>query len=489
MASLAVCSKGLLRTPTETNAPASNFFFGDVIGEGAYAKVYVTKRKKCKRLLAAKVMEILFIVKHGKQNSVLTEVRLLKRLQHPNLIKLFCSFKTKEHLFLITDYCSGGELRTQIDMHKNNSETCDTALPLPTVRFYLGEIISGIKYLHLNDIVHRDLKPENILLSNTGHVKLADLGSALDLTNCSSQSRTDFVGTAEYVSPELLRDDPVGKGSDIWSLGCIFFQMIVGRPPFRGESEYLTFQKIGEFSPASFLFPPSIDETCKSLIIAFLRKDPECRLGAGTKEMGFDFSALVAHPFFSGENSFSWLSLEKQNAPILLGVKSVPEPKKDGTIVDFSFLELDDIHSFGTEESDMASLTPMENIKIKDTLPQKPPFTLDQKWLDHIRKEEEVIYAGRLWKRRYFSCKERYFILTSSNIGPRLFYFDEDVMTLKGEIPWVGILYINLLSAKKFDIKTPNRTYHLSDESNQAHHWISAIEYVNRYFSQKAKNS
>lgn len=120
-------------------------------------------------------------------------------------------------------------------------------------QFYAAELILAIEHMHRKGIVHRDLKPENILLDEKMHTLIADFGSAriLDEKNgesdYESRKRTNsFVGTAHYVSPEILKGEQLTKAADLWALGCILYQMISGLPPFRAGSEYLIFQKILE---------------------------------------------------------------------------------------------------------------------------------------------------------------------------------------------------------------------------------------------------
>jgi 3-phosphoinositide dependent protein kinase-1 len=156
-----------------------------------------------------------------------------------------------------------------------------------------------------------DLKPENILISAYGHIKVTDFGTAKILpsspikvrTNPPSNranarpgrggSRKSFVGTAEYVSPEILRDQSASPASDLWAIGCILFQMLSGKTPFKGASEYLIFQAILK---CELSFPDKFDAVARDLVCKLVRLEPGDRLGAGPEGI----SALKEHPFFDG---------------------------------------------------------------------------------------------------------------------------------------------------------------------------------------------
>lgn len=124
-------------------------------------------------------------------------------------------------------------------------------LPFPLAQFYAMEIVNMLQHMHSKGIAHRDIKPENILLDANYHLKLGDFGTAkimdekkvsreIDPLGPESKGST-FVGTAEYVSPEVLLDKESGPASDLWALGCILYQFFAGRAPFKGKTEFLTF--------------------------------------------------------------------------------------------------------------------------------------------------------------------------------------------------------------------------------------------------------
>jgi 3-phosphoinositide dependent protein kinase-1 len=121
--------------------------------------------------------------------------------------------------------------------------------------------------------------------------------------------RNTFVGTAEYVSPEVLDDQEVGTETDLWALGCIIYQMFTGVSPFKDKTEYLTFKKILD---VNLIFPPNFPESARDLINSLLVKDPSKRLGSGSKGEENNFQALKSHPFFTG---VAWDELNGSSAP------------------------------------------------------------------------------------------------------------------------------------------------------------------------------
>ena len=186
-------------------------------------------------------------------------------------------------------------------------------------RFFAAEITNAMSHVHGNLICHRDLKPENLLLSETNHIKLTDFGTSKVLDGSvavisprqtspnvdvnrfrgssgnSNGPRNSFVGTAEYVAPEVLKGDAAGFSADFWSFGCILYQMLCGRPPFKGASEYLTFQQI---LSQQIDFPDYISDDARNLINELLINDPQQRLGC--KQGDQSWLTVQNHPFFSG---------------------------------------------------------------------------------------------------------------------------------------------------------------------------------------------
>ncbi|ETV97896.1 AGC/PDK1 protein kinase, variant [Aphanomyces invadans] len=304
----------------------SDFVFGSVLGQGSFAKVYHAQFKKTKANFAVKVMDQEFIKKHDKVPFVVMERQVMSKLSHPNIVKFYCSFKDDESLYMVMELCRGGELLSYICKERDAAKAqglLDTACSVPVVQFYMAQLIVALQYIHSNQVIHRDLKPDNILFSEQGHLKVTDFGTAT-LTD-SNEHATKFCGTAEYLSPEVLNDMPVGVGSDLWAVGCILFQMLTGRPPFRGETDFLTFQQILSHDSATMEFPAHVPETARDLIRQLLVLNLDARL--------IDYDAIQAHPFFTG---IDWPNISKATPPVVPEKVDLPTPTMDGASPNWS---------------------------------------------------------------------------------------------------------------------------------------------------------
>ncbi|QEL58048.1 hypothetical protein CJJ09_000079 [Candidozyma auris] len=198
---------------------------------------------------AVKILDKRHIIKEKKVKYVNIEKHALNRLSGcPGVISLFFTFQDKHSLYFVLDYAANGELLGLIKQYGTLNEDC--------TRYFGAQMLDAIKYMHDNGVIHRDIKPENVLLDEKYRIQITDFGTAKLLErkkNGHTGEEEDypldvraksFVGTAEYVSPELLENKYCGKPGDIWAFGCILYQLIAGKPPFKATNEYLTFQKI-----------------------------------------------------------------------------------------------------------------------------------------------------------------------------------------------------------------------------------------------------
>lgn len=274
-----------------------DFSFSRTLGEGSYSTVYLGTDRQTLREYAIKVLEKKHIIKEKKIKYVNIEKNTLNRLtEHPGIVRLYYTFQDETSLYYVLDLCSGGELLGVLKKTGTFDVEC--------TRFYGAQILDAIEYMHSRGVIHRDLKPENVLLDDQMHIKITDFGTAKllrdprdprppdnadNMQNQDDQRTASFVGTAEYVSPELLTNKSVGKPSDLWAFGCIIYQLIAGRPPFKGGSEYLTFQKIVNLE---FEFPEGFPPAARDLVERCLVLDPARRLTV---------EHIKNHEFFDGQ--------------------------------------------------------------------------------------------------------------------------------------------------------------------------------------------
>lgn len=241
-----------------------------VVGKGSYGKVLLVKKTDTKELYAMKVLKMKEIVRRGQVEHTKTERRILEAVNHPFIVKMNYAFKSETKLFFVLDYCPGGELFFYLSKIGRFKE--DAA------RFYASNILLALEELHKMNILYRDLKPENVLVGFDGYVKLTDFGLSKENVPGNSEAKS-LVGTAEYLSPEVLNRHPYGKATDWWSFGALIYEMLTGLPPFYSQDRDTMYKSIKGSDPdlrMTYLSPEAKD-ICSRL----LDKNPEKRLGSG----------------------------------------------------------------------------------------------------------------------------------------------------------------------------------------------------------------
>lgn len=169
--------------------------------------------------------------------GTLLERQVLMSLNHPFILNLHYSFQTTKHLYLIVEHINGGDLFYHLKKKGNFQEK--------EARFYGAQIILALKYIHSKKIIYRDLKPENILIDKDGYIKLADFG--ISKLNQEENLTYSILGTAEYIAPEIFNESKgYSQEVDVWSLGCLLYELVVGTPPFQGDPKLVKNQIIME---------------------------------------------------------------------------------------------------------------------------------------------------------------------------------------------------------------------------------------------------
>ncbi|KAL1756385.1 kinase-like domain-containing protein [Schizophyllum commune] len=281
-----------------------DFEMGDVLGEGAYSTVNLAKNTQTGQEYAIKIMYKEHLRRHNKVNMAFVEKDALIKIQaaggHPGIVRLERTWQDNWSFFYVLTLARNGDIQSLLFRLGSIS--------LPCARYYAAQLVDAVSFMHSVNVIHRDLKPENLLLDDDLRIKLTDFGTAKVLDSYDGRART-FVGTAQYQAPELLTASHTTRSSDLWAIGCNVYQMIAGRFPFAGPSEYLIFEKIKRLD---YEFPEGFDAEGKDLVQKLLVLDPTARLGAGTPGTQNDAAALKAHPFFS---AIKWDTLWSDPAP------------------------------------------------------------------------------------------------------------------------------------------------------------------------------
>ena len=239
------------------------------IGKGSFGRVTLAQHCPSKRLVALKSVLKADLASAGDSFRSSSEGDILKRLEHPFLIKLFATLQDAGSIYFVTEYVPGGNFQQQLNTHGQLSERI--------VRFYSAEIVLALEYLHKNNIMYRDLKPENMMLDMDGHLKLVDFGLAKHLSQGQRRTWTQC-GTAEYTAPEIVLNQGHSVAVDWWSLGVVMYEMLAGYTPFNGLEPYEIYHNI--IQHGIMKFPACMSHSCRDLIKKLLETDVSKRLGA-----------------------------------------------------------------------------------------------------------------------------------------------------------------------------------------------------------------
>ena len=206
-----------------------------VIGNGCFGKVMMVKFKKTDKIYAMKAIRKAHVVKNNKVRHTLAERNIMQKITHPFVMKLHYAFQNNGKLYMIMDYLNGGDIFYHLSISRRFNEE--------RARFYTAEVLMALECLHEHGFIYRDLKPENVLTDGDGHIRLTDFGLSKESFE-EGDAMTTFVGTTEYLAPEVLKQKGYGKEVDWWSLGVLVFEMLTGCPPFYSKNRQMTFRMI-----------------------------------------------------------------------------------------------------------------------------------------------------------------------------------------------------------------------------------------------------
>ncbi|OWF50313.1 3-phosphoinositide-dependent protein kinase 1-like [Mizuhopecten yessoensis] len=446
-----------------TKKTPNDFIFGKVIGEGSFSTVYLAKEIESGNEFAVKVLDKRHIMREKKTQYVMREKEVLMKLNHAFFIRLFYTFQDHDRLYFVLSYARQGELLDYLNRLSCFDEN--------STKWYAAELVLALEHMHNLGVIHRDLKPENILLNDGMHIQITDFGSSkiLDKQESSNSGqepsqesgnqpkrKNSFVGTAQYVSPEILTSKTACSSSDLWALGCIIYQLLSGLVPFRGGHEYQIFQKIMKLE---YEFPDGFSSVARDLVEKLLVIEPSERLGC--PEQG-GYERLKQHPFFEG---IDWDIVPEQKPPTLQPYLPATSENPENIYGNYKP---------GLSDRRVAEII-TETVISDDERKSLIEAQAKENEYHKFVEGNLILKQGLVDKRKGLFARRRMFLLTE---GPHLYYVDPTNKVLKGQIPWSKELKPEAKNFKTFFVHTPNRTYYLEDKSSRSQDWVNKIDEV-----------
>ena len=482
-----------------------DFEIVNFLGKGAYGtvlQVFLVK-DPTKKIYAIKKLDINSLISVNRLYQAYLENDILNELNSPYIVKVYGAFEADEKIHIIMDYMPKGDFAYFIK--------ANYPLRPDVIKFYAAEMVLFLEYMQKMNLIHRDLKPQNIMIDEKGHLKVIDFGTVRkkgyyfdkkemkfkeekilevidsedikgvknvvnpdeedvdeddeeeeedDEDNDSNNNKKHkkmkgrtqrsmtFVGTAEYISPEVIADKPAEFGTDLWAFGVMLYQMIFNTTPFLAQTTYLTFRKI---ESAKFEFPKDsndISEEAKDLLKKIFVPDPKKRLGGGDMGTDLDIIHLKKHKFFK---NIKWNSLPTMTPPGFDKNKFYESKRKSIYKKKASNKTETDGYSVFNDKSED------NNIKIIKE--------------GYIKK-----------KSSWFHYEKRYIVLDST---PRIVVTYMNDNGDKRVIPLNSKCKLSIVEENCFDLKTPQKNHRFKGLSNDGNDWASIIDDVIKAYAKE----
>ncbi|XP_005190292.2 serine/threonine-protein kinase PLK4 [Musca domestica] len=249
-----------------------------LLGKGGFASVYKARCLRSNQYVAIKMIDKKLIHGAAMADRVRQEVEIHSRLKHPSVLELYTFFQDEHYVYLVLELAHNGELQRYMKSIMGRPMTEGEAAAI------LKQVVAGLLYLHSHSIMHRDISLSNLLLSKDMHIKIADFGLATQLKQPNERHVT-MCGTPNYISPEVVSRSSHGLPADVWGLGCMFYTLLVGQPPFDTDAVQATLNRV---VMSDYQIPSHISFDAKDLIKQLLRKKPEERIS---------LQQVLKHPF------------------------------------------------------------------------------------------------------------------------------------------------------------------------------------------------
>ncbi|KAI2514009.1 protein kinase [Fragilaria crotonensis] len=242
----------------------NDFEIGKPLGRGKFGSVYLAREKRTKYIVAIKVLQKSQLQKAGVEHQLRREIEIQSHLRHRNILRMYGYFYDSKRIYLILEYSPGGELYKRLTIKGRFSEKVSAK--------YISDLALALNYCHCKHVIHRDIKPENLLIGAYGEIKIADFGWSV---HAPTSRRNTLCGTLDYLPPEMVEGREHDEQVDVWSLGVLMFEFLVGSPPFEAAGHNDTYRRI---SRVDLKFPKGVAEDAQDLIRKLLQKDPRKRM-------------------------------------------------------------------------------------------------------------------------------------------------------------------------------------------------------------------
>lgn len=220
---------------------------------------------KTKQTYAGKIVSKKLMMKHNQKDKMTQEIKIHQSISHANIVRFLSFFEDTDNIYIVLELC---KKRSMMELHKRRPTVTEYEC-----RFYIHQILEGVRYLHDNRIIHRDLKLGNLFLNDQLNVKIGDFGLATRIEYDGERKKT-LCGTPNYIAPEILNKKGHSYEVDIWSIGCVMFTLLVGQPPFETKTLKDTYTKIRK---CEYRLPQYMHKVPANLIMLMLQSDPAKR--------------------------------------------------------------------------------------------------------------------------------------------------------------------------------------------------------------------
>merc|ERR1719483_761011 len=221
-----------------------DFDIGRPLGKGKFGNVYLAREKASKYIVALKVLFKSQLQKAQVEHQLRREIEIQSHLRHNNILRLFGYFYDETRIYLILEFAPRGEMYKTLQQQQNNK------FDEPRASKYIMQMSDALRYCHSKKVIHRDIKPENLLLDIKGDLKIADFGWSV---HAPTSRRATMCGTLDYLPPEMIEGKLHNEMVDLWSLGVLTYEFLVGKPPFEAENNNETYRRICK---VDLRFPP-----------------------------------------------------------------------------------------------------------------------------------------------------------------------------------------------------------------------------------------